>query len=80
MTAPQQVWSIRKERARGGEKEESAILMMSFSPREEEEEAYAASRGTGAGLSMHMLAALCMTASVYPLSGLSMVSVTICPV
>lgn len=38
-------------------KEESAILMMSFSPWEEEE-TYAASRGTQAGLSMHTLAAL----------------------
>lgn len=63
---------------REGGKEESAILMMSFSPWEEEEETYAASRGAGAGLTMHMLAAfflhteIRLTAAVYPHFGLSM--------
>lgn len=64
---------------REGGKEESAILMMSFSPwEEEEEETYAASRGAGAGLTMHTLAAfflhteIRLTAAVYPHFGLSM--------
>lgn len=62
MTASQQVWRIGKETGREGQKKESAILMMSFSPWEEEE-TYAASRGAGAGLCMHMFTAFFFTHS-----------------
>lgn len=83
MTAPQQVWRIGKETESERKKEESAILMMSFSPWEEEE-TYAASRGAGARLCMHMLAAFFLhtetrlTATVCPHFGMS-TSVAICP-
>lgn len=48
---------VHRERESERGKDESAILMMSLSPWEKEE-TYAASRGVGAGLSMHMLTAL----------------------
>lgn len=52
-------WERNWEREK---KKESAILMMSFSPWEEEE-TYAASRGAGASLCMHMFTAFFFTHS-----------------
>lgn len=69
VTAPQQVWHTG-ERECEGEKERKkgrAILMMSFSPWEEDE-TYAASRGAGAWLSMHLLAALILHTHTHTLS------------
>lgn len=69
VTAPQQVWHTR-ERESEGEKERKkgrAILMMSFSPWEEDE-TYAASRGAGAWLSMHLLATLILHTHTHTLS------------
>lgn len=64
-------------------KEESAILMMSFSPWEEEE-TYAAPRGAGARFCMHMFTAFFLhtvtglTPAVCPHFAMS-TSVAICP-
>lgn len=77
MTAPQQVWRIGEERERGRERGEcysdDELLTMGGGGGRR-----AASRGAGAGLSMHTLAASFvqtetrLTASAYPRFGLLM--------